>query len=175
MSIDLDHRVITSHHQPLVWSPEVETVVRRATRTWCSRLGVKGEDMDDCEQSAAISAWQKCENGKVYYREGLWFIARNTVLDFRARSYRMSTCPLYESISYRMSNTIDKLVAQDISLRFPELVTLAAARADGYEWELIAENFSLPCGSLRVRFSRLVREAVEYYGDDIYDLLRINR
>jgi len=157
------------------WSPEIEKLVRKATRTWCYRLGVRGTDIEDLEQDAVLTAWGRCENGKIRYKEGLWFLARNTVLDFRARSGRIGTCELDEFSVRILSNPLDRMVLEELERQMPELVMLASARADGFEWELIAENLGVPCGTLRVRFSRLVKKAVEQFGDELYDLFRIER
>lgn len=157
------------------WSPDIEKYVRKATRTWCYRLGIRGADIEDLEQDAVLTAWGRCENGKIKYKEGLWFLARNTVLDFRARKGRIETCPLDELTVRILSNPLDKMILEELERQLPELVMLASARADGFEWELIAENLGVPCGTLRVRYSRMVKKAVEQFGDELYDLFRIER
>jgi DNA-directed RNA polymerase specialized sigma24 family protein len=156
----------------LQWSAAMEEYVRRATRTWCYRLGVRGEDIKDLEQDAVMVAWERVGNGKVRYKEGLWFLARNTVLDFRARSGRIQTSELDELSARDLTNPLDKLVLEDIEREFPELVLMAQARADGFEWDLIAESLGVSSGTLRVRFSRMVRKAVEFFGDEVEDLMR---
>lgn len=150
----------------------MEEYVRRATRTWCFRLGVRGEDLKDLEQESVMMAWERVGNGKVRYKEGLWFLARNTVLDFRARSGRLLTTELDELSARDLSNPLDRLVLEDIEREFPELVLLARARADGFEWELIAESLGVSSGTLRVRFSRMVRRAGEFFGEEVEDLMR---
>jgi DNA-directed RNA polymerase specialized sigma24 family protein len=164
-SLDID--------KTLVWSAELEEYVRRAVRTWGFRLGVRGEDVRDLEQDAVIVAWEKVENGKVRYREGLWFIARNAVLDFRARRGRAELCALDESVlpALGSSGVLDKLVVEAIAAEFPELVMLASARADGFEWDLIAESLGVSSGTLRVRYSRMVKKAAEFFGEEVLDLL----
>jgi DNA-directed RNA polymerase specialized sigma24 family protein len=156
----------------LQWSAAMEEYVRRATRTWCYRLGVRGEDIKDLEQDAVMVAWERVGNGKVRYKEGLWFLARNTVLDFRARSGRIQTSELDELSARDLTNPLDKLALEDIEREFPELVLMAQARADGFEWDLIAESLGVSSGTLRVRFSRMVRKAVEFFGDEVEDLMR---
>lgn len=165
----------SSFDSVICWNPEMEAFVRKATKTWCYRLGIRGEDMADLEQEAVLIAWQRCENGKIKYREGLWFIARNVVLDFRAKKGRIPTCELNEYSARVLSNPLDKIVVEELEREFPELVMLASARADGFEWELIAESLGMPCGTLRVRFSRLVKKASEHFGEEIYDMFRIER
>lgn len=149
----------------------MEEYVRRATRTWCYRLGVRGEDIRDLEQDAVMLAWERVGNGKVHYKEGLWFLARNTVLDFRAKAGRLPTSELDELSARDVTNPLDKLVIEDIEREFPELVMLASARADGFEWELIAESLGVSCGTLRVRFSRMVKKAAEHFGEEVWDVV----
>ncbi len=150
----------------------MEEYVRRATRTWCYRLGIRGEDIKDLEQDSVMMAWERVGNGKVHYKEGLWFLARNAVLDFRARKARIQTSELDEMSSRDLSNPLDKLVLEEIEEEFPELMLMARARVDGFEWELIAESLGVSSGTLRVRFSRMVKKAAEFYGEEIEDLMR---
>jgi DNA-directed RNA polymerase specialized sigma24 family protein len=145
------------------WNPDTEQYVRRATRTWCSRLGIKGEDIKDLEQDAVMTAWNKVENGKIHYKEGLWFIARNTVLDFRAKANRIETTALDEQLAREPSNPLDKILIEEVQREFPELILLAAARTDGFEWDLIAQSLGISSGTLRVRYSRLVKKANEHF------------
>lgn len=148
------------------WTNETEQYVRRAIRTWCARLGIKGEDVKDLEQDAVMIAWQRVQNGKIHYKEGLWFIARNTVLDFRSKANRMETCELKEELAETMSDPLDKFLIEEIKREFPELVLLAAARADGFAWDLIAQSLGISSGTLRVRYSRLVKKANEFFTKD---------
>lgn len=149
----------------------MEAYVRRAVRTWCHRLGVKGEDIKDLEQDAVMAAWERVGNGKVRYQEGLWFLARNTVLDFRAKQGRTVTVELSEDLATPSPDPLTRLAIEGLRDQFPDLVMLAQARADGYEWELIAESLGVSCGTLRVRFSRMVKRAAEQYGHEVEDLL----
>lgn len=157
---------------PLAWSPRLEEYVRKAAAIWCRRLGITAEDAQDIAQDAVVSAWIRTENGKIRYKEGLWFLARNTAIDHRIRSRRYAAEPLDDELADRAQRVLDEMTISEIQAEFPELVLLASARADGFEWDMIAESLGESCGALRVRYSRLIRRAREHFGPAIEDFLR---
>ncbi|MBS1711392.1 MAG: sigma-70 family RNA polymerase sigma factor [Armatimonadetes bacterium] len=167
----MDAARLLDENDSLVWGKPMEDYVRRAVRTWCHRLGIRGEDVKDLEQDAVMSAWERVGNGKVRYQEGLWFLARNTVLDHRARMGRQQTVPLTEDLVCPQPDPLTGLTIDEITREFPELVMLARARVDGFEWELIAQSLGVSCGTLRVRYSRMVKRASAHFGVGLDELL----
>ncbi|MEZ5163301.1 MAG: hypothetical protein R2688_06030 [Fimbriimonadaceae bacterium] len=154
-----------------VWNSEVEENARRIAQVWSKKLGFSQEDSEDFEQDALVSLFQKVKEGKIYGRVGFWVAIRNMALDRRSELVRRVSYPLdWEPLEIHRDLELP-LLLEAIGERFPDLRAVAEARANGFEWELIAEAFDVPCGSLRVQWTRWTKKAREEFGDTIDQLL----
>lgn len=163
--------IVGEGRQAISWSGETERVVRRAANYWCSKMGVRGEDQKDVEQDVVVEAWEKVSAGKVGFKEGLWLMARNCVLDHvtKRRVPTVSMVGVEQSVN---PVSLGGVVLDELADEFPDLIAIAEARAAGYEWELIADAFGVPSGTLRVQWSRMAKKARDKYGDRLGEVTR---
>lgn len=155
--------------QMLNWSDDLERYVRQSSRSWCRRFGVWGEDAEDLEQDSVVAAFERVRSGRVRYREGLWLMCRGLVLNFlgkpRLETVHLTSEPAVAAVEPgELGVWLDELERE-----FPELLPLAEARAQGYEWEVIAEAYGVSAEALRAQWSRLSRRAsARFLGSGIF-------
>ncbi|MCA0360639.1 MAG: hypothetical protein LCH41_06265 [Armatimonadetes bacterium] len=155
------------------WNDEWEALARRCARAWARRVGLGREDSEDAEQEVVVHTYIRVQEGKLSGPEGVWILARNRVLDMRSQIQKVAWVP-FEDEHGSSSVTSDlNLMIEEVREKFPELVVLAEARAAGFEWEMIAEAFGVPTGTLRVQWSRMARKASSELGKTWQNLLHV--
>jgi DNA-directed RNA polymerase specialized sigma24 family protein len=159
----------------LEWSQELEDYTRRSVRAWCGRLGVRGEEVKDLEQDAVIDGILKTRAGKLKYKTILWRIARNTVVESKSRRKSVlaveSEFPIEGELSH-CSSIHSRLIVDELSVKYPELMMLAHARSEGFEWREISEALGVNCQTIRGRYSRMRKQCLREYGVNAVDILR---
>ncbi len=155
------------------WNDDWEGVARRCARAWARRVGLGREDSEDAEQEVVVHTLIRVREGKLSGPEGVWILARNRVLDMKSQIQRVSSVAFEEE--HGASGVISDfpLMIEEIREKFPELLVLAEARAAGFEWEMIAEAFGVPTGTLRVQWSRMTRKASSELGKTWQNMLQV--
>lgn len=154
------------------WGPDAENLVRKFARSWARKFRFSREDAEDMEQDAVVLAFSRVKAGRIAGREGLWILVRNSCFDAWGKG-RFATKELKdEMIGASPEPGLGGVFVEQVAEVFPDLVVWAQARADGYSWDEISEAFGVPCGTMRVQWSRMAARAREKFGEELAEVLR---
>lgn len=156
----------------LEWSDELERLVRRFAKSWARNFRFGREDSEDLEQDAVLLAFAKVRSGRITSREGLWILVRNSCFDAWGKGV-VDSVEYEEGVVSTVFSGVGRSIVAQVEAELPELVMMAEARAAGYSWDEVAEALGVPCGTLRVQWSRLTARARQMFGEELVDVLRV--